>query len=180
MSEIDVPIIDLSPWFTPGSSVESREALIASVRDACEKCGFMTVKGHGVDPRVIEEMWSSTRDFFDSALSNKEAVAMGADYPYGYSGLEKEVTGATLEYGKGDLKESFAVALGPAEGRHEAMPADRWPVLPTSFSTATTSYYREMERLADALVRIIALGLGLEEDFISKKQRRHWSALRAM
>ena len=107
-------------------------------------------------------------------------AAVGDGEPYGYSGMEKEVTGADLAYGKGDLKESFAVALGPAEGRHEAMPADRWPARPETFRAATTAYYRAMERLAEVVLRVLALGLGIDEEFFVAKQRRHWSALRVM
>lgn len=140
----------------------------------------MVIKGHGVDATTIEGMWKSTRDFFDSSIENKESVAMRDGDPYGYSGLQKEVTGAELDYGKGDLKESFAVALGPAVGRHESMPADRWPPAPEGFTAATTAYYRAMERLAEVILRVIALGLGIEEGFFVEKQRQHWSALRAM
>lgn len=179
MSEIDVPVIDLSPWTTE-SDAEARGLVVAAVRDACVKCGFMVVTGHGVDPRVIGDMWRETRGFFDSDLPNKEAVEMGDGEPYGYSGMEKEVTGADMAYGKGDLKESFAVALGPAAGRHDAMPADRWPAQPALFPAATTDYYRAMERLAETILRIVAVGLGVEEEFFVAKQRRHWSALRLM
>jgi isopenicillin N synthase-like dioxygenase len=100
--------------------------------------------------------------------------------PYGYSGMEKEVTGQQLEYGKGDLKETFAIALGPAIGRHDAMPPTQWPAQPPGYVEASTAYYREMERLSEQLLRVLALGLDLPEDFIVEKQRHHWSALRSL
>jgi isopenicillin N synthase-like dioxygenase len=206
MSEIEVPMIDLSPWFSGGEA--GRAAVVENVRTACIKCGFFVITKHGVDPDVIETTWKATRAFFDTDLLNKEAVAMGDSQPYGYSGMEKEVTGQDLEYGKGgktsrnhisqitnvhypttsknylnrftDLKESFAVALGPAVGRSEAMPADRWPENPRGYAEATTAYYREMEKLSEQLLRILVLGLSLPEDFIGAKQRHHWSALRSL
>lgn len=173
-----MPMIDLSPWFSGGEA--GRAAVVENVRTACIKCGFFVITKHGVDPDVIETTWKATRAFFDTDLLNKEAVAMGDSQPYGYSGMEKEVTGQDLEYGKGDLKESFAVALGPAVGRSEAMPADRWPENPRGYAEATTAYYREMEKLSEQLLRILALGLSLPEDFIVAKQRHHWSALRSL
>jgi isopenicillin N synthase-like dioxygenase len=68
MAEIDVPIISLS-----------QADVVAVVRDACIRCGFLVILDHGVDKKIIESMWEATRAFFDSDISVKEAVSMGGE-----------------------------------------------------------------------------------------------------
>jgi len=46
--------------------------------------------------------------------------------------------------------------------------------------TALQAYYREMEKLARVLLRIIALGLGQDEHFFDPLEDKHWSALRCL
>lgn len=46
--------------------------------------------------------------------------------------------------------------------------------------TLLQAYYREMEKLSRVLLRIIALGLGLEEHFFDPLEDKHWSALRCL
>jgi isopenicillin N synthase-like dioxygenase len=55
MAEIDVPIIDFTPWRTGGEA--ERAGLVSAVREACMKCGFFVIVGHGVERAIIDTMW---------------------------------------------------------------------------------------------------------------------------
>lgn len=185
MSEIDVPVIDLAPFI----SGTDRDGVVAKVKDACERCGFFMVRGHGVDQAVIDEAWARTRAFFDQPASVKEdpAVAMRPDYPYGYSGMLKEKAGheqgkdnASAGYDTSDLKESFQLCLSSADKPAEGLPPVAWPSAPDGFKPALTSYYRAMEKLAGTLLSIFERALDLPEGFFAPLWDRHWCALRAL
>jgi isopenicillin N synthase-like dioxygenase len=86
----------------------------------------------------------------------------------------------------GDLNESFMVgpvdlvdptyATATAARQHFA--ANLWPQRPAAIRPVFTGYYRAMSELAQVLMRLVALGLGLEESFFDAKIDRHISRLR--
>lgn len=78
------------------------------------------------------------------------------------------------------MKESFSICLGSSEPDPQ-MPSPRWPVDgPSHFPDAISAYYREMEKLARVLLRILALGLSLDEHYFDPLENHHWSALRCL
>jgi isopenicillin N synthase-like dioxygenase len=85
-----------------------------------------------------------------------------------------------------DLKEFYHV--GPvdvgdapyytsAKGRQFFLP-NIWPDEPAGFREAATTYYRAMHRLVALLMRLTALGLGLEETFFDDKVDRSIGTMR--
>ncbi|GIS91368.1 MAG: hypothetical protein CM1200mP20_14090 [Pseudomonadota bacterium] len=73
-----------------------------------------------------------------------------------------------------DLCEFFAVnrfddpeaarRAGLRQGRELFFSPNIWPRSPAGFRAAFEAYYAAMENLADQLIRLMALALGLEED----------------
>ena len=171
MAEIPVPTIHLdSP------------AVVAEVREACAKCGFFLLRGHGVSAPAIAAAWAAAREFFDQPLALKAEVAMTDAYPYGYGGMATEKAGnagGAAAYDTTDLKESFQICLSSAD-RPAAVPAVQWPRAPAALPQALTAYYREMEALAARLLAVFAAALGLPGDFFCARTASHWSALRAL
>lgn len=174
-----VPRIDISG----GDAAEA-------VAEACARVGFLTVVGHGVDPTVIENAWRTAEAFFDLPLAEKMAVAMPRPgYPYGYSPVSGETLSASLgRRGHPDLKESFAI--GPVDPpAHTFADADEefawspniWPdTALADLRPAWQTYYRAMANLSARLLRTMALGLGLQEDWFDGMVHRHTSAMRAL
>lgn len=173
-----VPVVDLG-GFLKGDAAAKR-AVASEVNEACEKIGFLAVTGHGVDTGVIGRMEATTRAYFDLPAAEKRGgVDMSDDYPYGYSGFLEETLsrGHGDDKAKADLKECFAIGpYNPAAG----MPAIRWPQRPDQMADHWLEYYRSMETLASNLLRAMALGLEMPEDFFEDKITRHRSALRAL
>ena len=181
MDAHSVPIIDISPLAArdggPGA-----DAVVAAVRDACERCGFFVVTGHGVDPAVIDAAWTAVRSFFDQDLALKAETPMTADYPFGYSASEKagnSLKGAAA-YDTSDLKETFAVCLSSVDKPAAGLPAVLWPRAPDSLKPALTAYYRDMERLSGVLLEACALALHMPRGYFQPLCDSHWCALRCL
>jgi isopenicillin N synthase-like dioxygenase len=173
-----VPIVDLS---APDAA--------RAVGDACERVGFLTVVGHGVDTAVLDEAWSTARSFFDLPLADKMRVAMPRPgYPYGYSPVAGETLAASLgRRSHPDLKESFAI--GPVtQATHAfadpdeefAWSANLWPDAQPELQPAWTSYYLALSDLAARLLRTMADALDLDHHWFDPMIDRHTSAMRAL
>ena len=186
-----VPIIDFGPFDQPSGSAE-KEKVVQEVREACENVGFLAVANHGVDPKIISEMWDQTRSFFDEEESVKvNGTEMTSDYPYGFipfggetlrSGRDQEL-GSKNDVAPADLNESFAI--GPdrpvLEGKY-VLPPLKWPRHRNAeqFREAWLAYYGAMEQLSSRLLRCFALSLNLEEYWFEDKIGNHRAALRAL
>eukprot|EP00299_Pterocystis_sp_00344_P016509 c8283_g1_i1.p1 GENE.c8283_g1_i1~~c8283_g1_i1.p1 ORF type:complete len:239 (+),score=52.48 c8283_g1_i1:406-1122(+) len=103
---------------------------------------------------------------------------MTKDYPYGYMGFKAEQLSAGLGNSRpADLKESFQI--GPADPRATSIQR-LWPERPENLRQAWEEYYEAMNDLAQTLLQLCAIGLGLEENWFADKCDRHMSALRAL
>jgi isopenicillin N synthase-like dioxygenase len=173
-----VPIVDL----------EAADATDA-VRDACERVGFLTVVGHGVDTAVLDGAWNTATAFFDLPIEEKMRVAMPRPgYPYGYSPVAGETLAASLgNRSHPDLKESFAI--GPvmpathtfADPDEEfAWSPNLWPDVMPAMELAWTKYYLALSDLAARLLRTMADALSLEHHWFDPLIDRHTSAMRAL
>jgi isopenicillin N synthase-like dioxygenase len=173
-----VPIVDLS----------AADAA-AVVADACERVGFLTVVGHGVDAAVLDAAWDTAEGFFDRPLDDKMSVAMPrVGYPYGYSPVAGETLAASLgNRSHPDLKESFAI--GPVTPAwHEfadpdeefAWSANLWPAALPELRPAWETYYTALADLAARLLRTMADALQLDHHWFDPMIDRHTSAMRAL
>ena len=183
-----VPVIDIAP-FMQGSSV-GKQAVAAEVGRACTDIGFFSIVGHGVPEALVARMYDVSRRFFDLPFSEKLAVKrLRPEQSRGYIGFGDE----NLAYSLGkeavtDLKEFFAI--GPVEvpdedyyRRAAAYPSfapNLWPAEPAELRAVWTDYYRALERLGEAIMRIFALALALPEDFFADKLDRHISGIRVI
>ena len=187
MKMLSVPVIDMAP-FRIGGSVEKR-AVAASVDRACRDIGFLIIEGHGVSPTLIARTRDVSRAFFDLPIDKKRKYGRPAtDVLRGYIGLNEESLARSRDRyaGSSDLNESFMIgpvdappadyAFAPKAGNHFA--ANIWPAEPIELRPIWTEYYRAMASLAQTLMRIFALALGLDEAYFDSKIDRHISRLR--
>jgi isopenicillin N synthase-like dioxygenase len=187
MKLLHVPVIDITS-FRSGTAQE-KLAVAREVDRACRDIGFLVISGHGVSADLIKAMRRVSEAFFDLPLEQKMRVARPApDVTRGYIGMEEESVGRLRDAAAtaGDLNESLMIgpvdlppasyAFAPAAGKHFA--PNLWPQSPSDLQPLWSEYYREMGQLARTLMRIFALGLGLDEDFFDDKIDRHISRLR--
>jgi isopenicillin N synthase-like dioxygenase len=183
---LDVPIIDVAP-FRGGDDVEKR-ALAAKVGQAICDIGFLVITGHGVAPDLIARVQAQSRAFFDLDEGEKRAVLRPApDITRGYIPLEAESVGRSQGLDvPGDLNESLMVGPvdvpgtpyfhGPAAGRH--FHPNLWPENPAALRPVYEEYFRAMGALAEELMAMFALALGLPERYFDDKLDHHISRLR--
>ena len=171
-----VPIIDITD-IRIGNS-EQVKAVAREIDHACCEIGFLVVTGHGVPEEVSKTMWTVAEEYFDLPVAEKVKIPMTGNYPYGYSGFEEEtLSRSRSEEAPPDLKESFSV--GPYRPP-STVPETQWPAEPREFKGACLAYYQAMEKLAAAMMRSFAFGLGLAENWFEDKIDHHSSALRAL
>lgn len=175
-----VPVIDIAP-FRHGDAA-ARAAVAAAVDAACTDLGFLIVSGHGVPDALVDEMRAISRGFFDLPVEEKLALRMPPDRYRGYIALGNEALANSMdEASPPDLKESFSIGPidTPDDAYHRAarpgnfFAPNLWPAEPFGFRQTWERYYREMESLSATLMRIFAMGLGMDERFFDDKIDRH-------
>lgn len=170
-----IPLIDLKS-FLEG---DDEDIVVRQVSAACREIGFFAIRNHGIDSRVIGEMWHASAAFFDLPLSEKELVMSTdpSEYPFGYERSENLELAKTGTKSFDDLKETFS--LGPSNPA-SGVTARRIPHSPIEFESAIKNYYEAMEQLALSLAQAMALGLELPRNHFVDKMDRHQSALRLL
>jgi isopenicillin N synthase-like dioxygenase len=72
MAEIPVPLISLRAW-TEGGTEAEQAAVVDQIREAAEKCGFFTIKDHGISAEVIARVWKVSRGLIGSCHAVSQA-----------------------------------------------------------------------------------------------------------
>jgi isopenicillin N synthase-like dioxygenase len=180
-----VPVIDIAPYLA--GTPDGKRRVAAELDRACREVGFYIIGGHGVDPALVEQVETASREFFDLPLDEKMKTHIG-DTPggVGYAAMGD----VALAYTRGqvappDLNESFQIAkvdvtddrYFQSEAARGLIPRNRWPERPAALKAAYTAYYLRMGALAASLMRLSALALGLPESYFDDKIDRHISRL---
>jgi isopenicillin N synthase-like dioxygenase len=170
------------------SAGAEKQGIAANLDRMCKEIGFVVLKGHGVDPDVIAQIWEAANAFFAQDVAAKQAVAPTyAGAPYGYLGPNQEA----LAKSKGvntppDLKESFNgrakvlnATVDDPNDRAFALAETPWPDVP-GFKDAWVAYYQAIEALADRIMAAFAQTLDLPCDFFVPFNTDPVSAMRAL
>jgi isopenicillin N synthase-like dioxygenase len=184
--QTQIPVIDLASALSGDDAARLRTG--REIDRNCREIGFFTITGHAVPSEVRSALSTKAHAFFALPMEEKQR-AMPADIkvPRGYKPIGYEALG----YGNAnmtppDLKEyyHFGREIWPddpyftsPEGRRYFI-ENLWPANPPGFGDAAARYYAEMERLVGELMRIAALGLGLDEHFFDDKIDKHITAMR--
>ena len=164
---MDVPVIDLLPWFDGDAA--ARAAVAAQVDVALREVGFFLVTGHGVPRSLRAEVRAASREFFALPAKAKReyAVTVGGR---GWLPPGVEANG----YAEGtetppDLKESFAVGADQPTGDAEVdgfwFQPNVFPAEVPALQPAVTQYLLQMRTLAEELLVLCAAALHLDRDF---------------
>jgi isopenicillin N synthase-like dioxygenase len=173
-----IPSVDLQQ-FTQGDAL-SRAAFVQTLGKAYEDVGFVAVQHHGIPATLIEQMYGVVQGFFALPLDLKR----GYEIPFlagqrGYTSFGKE-------HAKGfdapDLKEFFQYGQHVEDGERgvEAYPDNVRVGDVPGFDRIFHDAYRAFEASGKALLRAIALYLGLSEDHFDGYVHNGNSILRAI
>ena len=194
MSSIEVPVIDLSPFYS--GDPEQKMRVAQELDSICQNIGFLVVTGHSVNPALIKAMQEVSLEFM--ALPESEKLKLTSDIDpvlRGYSPLKSEGLSYSIgEETPGDIKE--IVSMGPpgsseasyVMGEHYYSCDDAanwfipniWPEKPQAMRPIWEKYFSSMEKFADELHRLCALALRLPEDYFDPLTDKHYSLFRAL
>ena len=168
---MDVPIIDLQQW-----SNGHRDELAVALDQACREVGFIQVVGHGIAPRVIDEMLAAADEFFSRPLASKlKAVPPHPGINRGYAAMGTEALAYSLgvEASRPDLFEAFNIGpddVDRAESFYRDDPygffaANVWPPDSPQMQLAFNAYFGEARRVALELTDVFARALALDDEW---------------
>ncbi len=175
-----VPVIDVGPLVDGSDPM----AVADEIGRACRDVGFLYVRNHGVEARLVESVFADAKRFFDLPLDAKMAVHINKSPCHrGYFPLFEENTDPDLT---ADYKEGFDTALDlPADDPDvlAGVPLygpNQWPDDLPGFRETVTGYWDEMARLARLLLRGFALSLDIDEDFFVDKVDKPMAQVRLL
>lgn len=181
-----VPVIDVAP--ARGGAPADRRRIAGLIDQACVEIGFFAVTGHGVAESVGRDLREAAHQFFALSPEAKRRASPTDDRtPRGYHAPGGEALAAANDaVAPPDLKEFYHV--GPVDvgadayytspkGRQFFLP-NIWPADPPGFRAAAITYYRAMHQLVGVLMRLTALGLGIDETFFDDKVSRSIGTMR--
>ncbi len=175
-----IPVIDLAR--ARRGDEAARRAVAAEIDAACRSLGFLVVAGHGVPEDLVAATRAAAFAFFALPEAQKLEVRMPPGVYRGYTPIESETLALSLDQATPpDLKEVFNI--GPVDIGGEAyftaaegqgfFASNLWPAALPELRPVLERYYREMTMLARELMRLFALGLGLDEPWFDDKIDRH-------
>jgi len=175
----EIPLIDMAPL--QDGTERSRQKVAAEICEACERVGFLYVSNHGVPEQMVRAIFDASDAFF--ALPREEKMKLRLSKQTSFRGfLPSGVDGGTSA---GNRKEAFQILSETLpthrEGRAiELCKPNLWPESLPEFRAALLNYYSEMERLADQLLRLFAIGLGVSADTFVRHFREPVGMLRLL
>ena len=162
---MSIPSVDLGE-FLSGDSFKKNK-FVQNLGKAYEEIGFVAVKNHGISDSLIEDLYEYVQHFFSLPLVQKKQYEVkGLAGQRGYTSFGKE-------HAKGsdapDLKEFFQYGQIARDNFNEVIYADNVSVKEIQdFDRTLAEAYRAFERSGTALLRAIALYLGLDENYFDE------------
>ena len=184
-----IPVIDISGCFT--GDKDRKRAIAAEIDAACRSIGFLVISGHNVPDELLQRTDRATRGFFAKPLAEKRLYKTRDPAIYrGFYEIGSNAVAYTLDDQEAapDYCERFSInkiefdASDPyyaCEKGQQIFAPNIWPDGIDGFKATWTEYYRIMEQLAQALMRLFALGLNLDEYWFDDKIDKHMTNLTA-
>jgi len=169
-----IPLIDFSQFLhgTPSERKAAAQAILSGFQNA----GFIYLKNHSIPLDVVKHTFSRSADFFAQSDELKKSVdwtTPQANRGYSAPGREKVSQLATLDEvdkvrsAAPDLKESFEIGR---EG--EVDHPNRWPEEKEeglkNFKSDMQSFFGKCKEMHVEVMRAIAVGMGLDEEFFDR------------
>ncbi len=166
-----LPVVDVGSLVDPSSSHDDRLEVGQELDAACRTCGFLLVTGHGVDRALRDDLERLSREFFALPEEEKARIAMSRA---GSAWRGWFPVGGELTSGEPDRKEGvyFGTELPADDPRVMAGTpphgANLFPERPAALRDVVLRWIDEVAALGAALLRGLALGLGLDEHWFAR------------
>lgn len=169
-----IPLIDFS-HFLNGTPTE-RKAIAQAILTGFQTAGFIYLKNHTIPLSVVKHTFSRSSDFFAQGDDLKKSVdwtTPQANRGYSAPGREKVSQLATLDEvdkirtAAPDLKESFEMGREGEEGHPNRWPEEKAEGL-KDFKSDMQNFFGKCKDMHVEVMRAIAVGMGLDEDFFDR------------
>lgn len=161
-----IPSVDLSDFLS--EDPKRKQKFIDEIGKAYEEIGFVALKGHFLDDKLVKNLYNEVKKFFDLPLEIKQQYEIpGIGGQRGYVSFGKESAKGKKE---GDLKEFWHfgqyVEDNPklAEEYPDNVEVEELP----EFNVVGKETYKMLEKTAKYVLRALALHLGLQETYFDQ------------
>ncbi|KAK9822807.1 hypothetical protein WJX81_000986 [Elliptochloris bilobata] len=166
-----LPVIDVSALLEPEQAPDARVAVAEQLHRACLETGFFYVRNHGIPESDCENVLQQARQWFALPESVKQEIALTPHSHFrGFQRLGDNVTRyeggfardwhEAIDLYREDSAEACEARGDPPSPLHGP---NQWPRQLPEFDASLRRHVRSCLHLGQALMRGIALGLGLEE-----------------
>ncbi|WBX74727.1 isopenicillin N synthase family oxygenase [Tenacibaculum pacificus] len=171
-----IPSVNLEDFLSDDKN--RKQKFINEIGDAYEKIGFVALKGHFLDDKLVENLYTEIKNFFDLPTNVKEKYEIpGIGGQRGYVSFGKESAKGKKE---GDLKEfwHFGQYVDDASKYAKVYPENVTVEELAKFNEVGKQTYQMLEKTAKYVLRSLALHLNLEENYFDKYIKNGNSILR--
>jgi isopenicillin N synthase-like dioxygenase len=171
-----IPSVDLRDFLS--ENPEKKQRFIDEIGMAYENIGFVALKGHFLNDKLVSELYEEVKNFFNLPLEVKQKYEIpGIGGQRGYVSFGKESAKGKKE---GDLKEfwHFGQYVEDDPIRAKEYPENVIVEELPKFNAVGKTTYRMLEKTAKYVLRSLALHLGLEETYFDHFIRNGNSILR--
>ena len=171
-----IPSINLADFLSEDKG--RKQNFIDAIGHAYENIGFVALKGHFLDDKLVENLYSEIKNFFDLPIAIKEKYEIpGIGGQRGYVSFGKESAKGKKE---GDLKEfwHFGQYINAASKYAEEYPDNVHVKELAKFNAVGKEAYEMLEKTAKFVLRSLALHLDLEETYFDNYIKNGNSILR--
>ena len=160
-----LPILDLSRL---DAGADEAAAFLADLREVTHEVGFFYLVGHGVEPRVIDELLTASRRFFELPTEEKlEIENVHSPQFRGYTRVGGERTHGDVDWREQiDIGvERAAVEPGPGIPEYWRLEGPNlWPKSLPELQDVAAEWNEQLGELAMRLLRAWAVSLGSPEN----------------
>lgn len=172
----NIPSVDLRDFLS--DNPERKQKFVNEIGKAYEEIGFVALKGHFLDDKLVDGLYSEVRNFFNLPLEVKQQYEIpGIGGQRGYVSFGKEHAKGRKE---GDLKEfwHFGQYLEPGSKYESEYPENVEVKELPEFNEVGEQAYKMLEKTGVYVLRALALYLGLDEFYFDKYAAEGNSILR--
>mgnify|MGYP002621372084 CR=1 FL=1 len=157
----NIPSVDLRDFLSDDPI--RKQKFVNEIGKAYEEIGFVALKGHFLDDKLVDELYTEVRNFFNLPLETKTKYEIpGIGGQRGYVSFGKE---SAKGRSSGDLKEfwHFGQYLSDGSKYESEYPANVMVEELPKFNEVGKQAYQMLEKTGVYVLRALALYLGLDE-----------------
>jgi len=161
---MEIPILSISQIGLLNEAQPSLEAFKlcgGNLKRAFSSVGFIYIKDHGIDEKLIEKSMEASKNYFQLPQDVKESFPRDPLVQQGYVAPGREIFDQKEDGSKAvhEVREAFEVTR--ISGPDAKFPDNEAPEL----RPCLTKLAQETKTLAFRILKSLALGLGLDQDF---------------